>query len=273
MCLILERNPERPLERQNEAHTSKNYMYGILISLGILTSILVSQHLVRKDEKNEDILWDLALWAIIFGVIGARIYHVIDFFGYYRNNPIEMFKVWNGGLGIYGAVVPAVVVIIWILHKKHERIAYWLCNIGTTAPLAQAIGRLGNYFNQELFGKPTTLPWGIFIESSKRPKDYINAKKFHPLFFYESLLDLILFALLFVMWKKTKISRQINFFIYLTGYALIRFFLEFLRINPWTVTCTVAKTAISLNVAQLISIIILVVSMIFIFKFIKRKGA
>lgn len=215
-------------------------LYGIIISFSILAALTVSLSVSNPKQKN--IIWDLVLWAVIPGIIGARIYHVIHLNNYYSNNPIDIIKIWNGGLGIYGGILGGLLGLVFYLKKNNLNILEYLDIISIGMPLAQAIGRWGNLFNKEIYGRLTTLPWGIII----------NGKKHHPLFLYESILNFILFFILYFNYKrKKKIHKKGWYFItYLTGYSLIRFLLEFLRIDPWKIG--------SLNVAQLISILILI---------------
>jgi phosphatidylglycerol:prolipoprotein diacylglycerol transferase len=236
-------------------------LYGFFISIGIFLSLTFAQKLIKK--KDEEILWGLAFWAIIFGIIGARIYHVIDFYKFYSVNPVEILKIWNGGLGIWGALAGGALGITVYLKIKKEEILPWLDIVATVTPLAQAIGRWGNFFNKEIFGKPTTLPWGIYVDPLNRPSGYLNFEKFHPLFLYESILNLTLFVVLFKNFKKhhEKLPAGIFTALYLGGYSVIRFFLEFLRINPWTI---VPGGYFCLNVSQSVSILILAFSIVFL---------
>jgi phosphatidylglycerol:prolipoprotein diacylglycerol transferase len=236
-------------------------LYGFFISIGIFISLNFAQKLIKK--KDEYLLWGLTLWAVIAGIIGARMYHVIDFLKYYSQYPIEIIKVWNGGLGIWGGLAGGALGITVYLKIKRVEILPWLDIVATVTPLAQAIGRWGNFFNKEIFGKPTTLPWGIYVDPLNRPSGYLNFEKFHPLFTYESVLNIILFVTLFKTYKKhnAKLPTGIFTALYLGGYSIIRFFLEFLRINPWTI---VPGGYFCLNVSQSVSILVLTFSIVFL---------
>lgn len=231
-------------------------MYGIFISLAILSAVLITRHLLTRPTDKE-LVWDLALVALFCGILGARLYHVIDFHKYYGQDPIKIVYLWQGGLGIWGAIFGGLAGVWAYLRYKKQNIVYWLDIIAVVMPLAQAIGRLGNYFNQELFGLPTKLVWAIYIEPLNRPAEYRQFSRFHPLFAYEAILNLILFYLLFLRYTKKKvvINKGFYFFAYLSGYAVIRFGLEFLRINPWKIY--------GLNVAQAISILIVSICSVF----------
>ncbi len=216
-------------------------MYGLLISTGIFLSIIIGEKIVKKENKSPEVLWNLSFWVILGGVTGARIYHVIDSFEYYQSHLLQILQIWRGGLGIYGGILGGLIAGTVYLSKNQLQKGYWLSIVATIVPLAQSLGRWGNFFNQELYGKVTTLPWGILIKE----------KKYHPLFLYESIANLILFFVLLNLRKKFP---NTTIFLYIVGYTIIRFFLEFLRIDPWTV--------FGLNVAQIISILGLTVSII-----------
>ena len=235
--------------------------YGLTISTAVIISILVSRSLINK--KNEDTLWGVSLWALILGIIGARIYHVIDYMEYYSRFPIEIFKIWEGGMGIWGAIAGGILGTTLYLKRENEKLLPWLDIISIVMPLGQAIGRWGNFFNKEIFGLPTKLPWGLYIPYENRPEKYFSYQRFHPLFFYESVLNILLFFVLFKLYKSKVNIWPAGVFLslYLFGYALIRFLLEYLRINPWTI---VIAEGLVLNVSQCISILVLSVSLVFI---------
>lgn len=223
-------------------------IYGILISLGILCALLTAETLVKPKEKNT--LWALVFWGILGGLIGARTYHVIDYWWLYSQKPLLILDLRTGGIGIWGAIAGGFLAgYIYLKHTKKEALK-WFDVVAVVFPLAQAVGRLGNFFNRELYGKATNLPWGIHINQTNQ--------KYHPLFAYEALLNLLLFIGLYSLYqeKKKKLAPGTFFTLYLGGYAFIRFFLEFLRINPWSV--------FGLNVAQTISILVLIYVIYFI---------
>jgi phosphatidylglycerol---prolipoprotein diacylglyceryl transferase len=209
------------------------YWYGLFIVLGVLAALTVSLWLAKKFGQSTNKIFDLAFYAIIAGIIGARLYHVALEWPYYSQNLWNIFKVWQGGLAIHGGLIGGLLVVLYFCWK--EKINFWLL-AAIFAPgiaLGQAIGRWGNYFNQELFGTPTDLPWGIPIEIINRPINYISAEFFHPTFIYESLGDLAIFLILLFLvlkflkkgWKNYKII----FLSYLILYSILRFSLEFLR--------------------------------------------
>lgn len=225
-------------------------IYGILITVAILICVLAAEKKVKSDGKPENTFWNISLLAVVLGIIGSRLYHVIDLWHYYSLEPVKIFYVWNGGLGIWGGIILALTGLLIFLKIKKEPVLYWLDLAASVLPLGQAIGRWGNFFNQENLGLPTSLPWGISIEPNNRPIGYTNFESFHPLFLYESILNLFLFIALYFIGKKFKRGNGIITYFYLTGYSIIRFFIEFLRINPWRV--------FGYNTAQMICIVALI---------------
>ena len=187
---------------------------------------------------KSDLILDLAFWLIIGGLAGARVYEIFLELPYYLANPLAMLKIWQGGLAIHGALIGGL-VSLWLFVKKHSLDFWQLAGIiSASLPLGQAIGRWGNYFNQELFGLPTNLPYGIPISPINRPWLYANYEYFHPTFLYESLGNLLIFLFLFTLHylfiKKNKINNTfyfILFTLYLFLYSCLRFSLEFIRLD------------------------------------------
>lgn len=210
------------------------HVYGFLISLGILTGLWVAERF--KKELSFSLL-DPLFWVLIGGIIGARIYHLIDYWPYYAQNLIEVFYLWQGGLGIFGGIIGGI-FSLW-LFKKHKKLTkkefLIMLDLGALGlPLGQAIGRWANYFNQELYGWPTNLPWGIYIKPENRLPGFESFTRFHPLFLYESLACLIIFLLFYFLLTSGKQRKAgFLFFLYLFLYSLTRFWLEFLRIESW----------------------------------------
>lgn len=194
-------------------------MYGFLISVGGILAFLISEKEAKKKGLNLKIFYLATDLAIILGVIGARAWHVIDFWEVYEKNPEWIWQVWKGGLGIFGAIIGGVLGASLVLLAKKENILKWLDILVLGLPLAQSVGRWGNFFNRELYGKETALPWGL----------YIDGKTYHPLFLYESFLDLILLLVLFCL-NKREFPKGTIFFVYLGMYILIRILLQPLRI-------------------------------------------
>jgi phosphatidylglycerol---prolipoprotein diacylglyceryl transferase len=209
------------------------YWYGLFIVMGVLAALTVVLKMSKKFGLSANKIFDFSFWMIIAGIIGARLYHVILEWPYYSQNLTSILKVWEGGIAIHGGIIGGLLVLIYFAWK--EKINFWLL-AAIFAPgiaLGQAIGRWGNYFNQELFGKPTNLPWGIPIDLMNRPIRYISAEFFHPTFLYESFGDLAIFIILLILISKFIKNKQANykviFLTYLILYSILRFSMEFLR--------------------------------------------
>lgn len=225
------------------------YWYGFFIVLAVSSAILLSLFLGRRNGFDKDELFDLFFYLILFGLIGARIYDIFLELPYYIENPVDVLKFWQGGLAIHGGIL-AGVFVLWFFIKKRKikGLAYnnfWddIFSLAfITAPglaLGQSIGRWGNYFNQELFGGPTNLPWGIPIDIINRPADYIGQEYFHPTFLYESIGSFLIFLVLifvhlFLLKTRKKPDFKMKLFVvafYFIGYSVLRFFLEFIRVD------------------------------------------
>lgn len=226
----------------------KLHFYGLLIGLGIWAASEASFRLSKKRKIKEKIFNRLLVWVIAGGILGARIYNIIEYWDYYREDLIRILKIWQGGLGIWGAVIGGALTIL-IFHyfkgKKEKTKLTDLLDIATIGvPLGQAIGRWGNFFNKEIYGKITSLPWGWYMETT--------GEKHHPLFLYESLLNLTLFLFLWQKSKNIKTKSGEITGMYLMGYGIIRFCLEWLRPEDmrwemWGVPTAVIFSAISLS--------------------------
>jgi len=244
------------------------YWYGLFIVLGIITALLVSLGLARLYHLKSDKIFDISFWLIINGLIGARLYEVCLELPYYLNKPLNIFKVWEGGLAIHGAIIAGVLTLLYFARK--EKLSFWTLGALFAPGLAigQAIGRWGNYFNQELFGLPTNAPWGIPINLLNRPENHQNFSFFHPTFLYESLgliLIFIILLLLTLVLLKHKSGLAIEPVIIAATYLILssslRFYLEYIKIDP-------APLFLSLRWPQFFSLIIILstfLSLIFIY--------
>jgi phosphatidylglycerol:prolipoprotein diacylglycerol transferase len=209
--------------------------YGLCIALGIaLATWLTARELVRKGYDSTLAL-DALFFIVPLGFIGARVYHVLTDYELYQKDPIPgIFEVWNGGLGIYGAVIGG---FLGLLLFSRIRGINALAFADAAAPgliLAQAVGRWGNYFNQELFGRPSDLPWAIEIAPENRPPGFQDVTSFHPTFLYESIWDVL--VALILLWVARRFANHLKngdvFLLYVCLYSVGRFFVETLRIDP-----------------------------------------
>ena len=209
--------------------------YGIMITSGAIAAIILSYLEARRQHDETRHIFNLALIILPLGAIGARLYHVIDQWSYYSQHPSMI--IGGGGLGIFGAVIGGAIGLLIYTRWQKLSTLHWLDIVAPGVILAQAIGRWGNFFNQELYGYPTSLPWGIYIDPEHRLPGYETYTHFHPLFFYEFLWDLVgCVLLLFVgrRWQKSLLNGDI-FFLYAIYYSVGRFYLEGLKINVWTI--------------------------------------
>lgn len=205
--------------------------YGFLLSLSALLSLWLTKQRAKLYMINSQQVENIFLLAILGAVVGARAYHVIDKWGYYQANPQEILYVWQGGLGIFGALGGGLMATL-IYSKLAKLNSLKVLDLVTPAlPLSQFIGRFGNYFNKEGFGPPTDLPWKVFIPVEKRPEQFLASQYFHPTFFYESILSLILFVLLLKYSGRLQDKQGALFGVYLVGYGLIRSLTEVFRFD------------------------------------------
>ncbi|MHB8984077.1 MAG: prolipoprotein diacylglyceryl transferase [Carboxydocellales bacterium] len=193
--------------------------YGVLIAIALFVGTLLALRAARRENVDEDHLLNLILIAAPLAMIGARLYYVVFNWRDYSADPLEMLRIWHGGLAIHGALITA--VIIGYIYARRYSLNFWqLADI--VAPsliLGQAIGRWGNFFNQEAYGYATNLPWAMYIDGAYR----------HPTFLYESLWDLLVFGLLLLFRRKVSGPKGQLFLIYLSLYSLGRFFIESFR--------------------------------------------
>lgn len=215
------------------------HFYALCILIGIAVAIWLGRVRYAKVGGNADDVSEVAIWAVPFGIIGGRIYHVITspekYFGA-GANPIDALRIWQGGLGIWGAISFGAfgAYLYFRTHKTSLTYAQLLDCLAPGVVLAQAIGRVGNYFNQELFGRPTSLPWGLEIDAPNRPTGYETLETFHPTFLYELIWCLLVAYLLIKLPGSIKklVTRKGDIFaLYVLAYTLGRLWIETLRID------------------------------------------
>ena len=221
------------------------HWYGLVISLSILVSYLFARFYAKYFGLKKETVDDLALILVPAGVIGARIYHVLDHWQYYINYPLQIFAIWQGGIGIWGALIFGFLACVLYLRIKKIAIFPALDLLAIATVLGQTLGRFGNFLNHEAFGPPTNLPTKIYIPPEFRPPDFSKYSYFHPTFFYEAFWDFLVFSFLLFLSSKFKKRAGAVFALYLVLYGAGRFFLEFLRIDTWA--------AGGIKVAQILS--------------------
>lgn len=170
--------------------------YGLFLAVGAVCAYLVASYFAERSRVPSNTFTTMAVVLIVAGFLGARLYHVANEPSYYAANPGEIFKLWHGGLAIHGALIAGLIALIIMSRRAAIPLLRLTDSLLPGVALGQAIGRWGNYFNQELFGKPTDLPWGIPIRPEHRPEEFVNSPYFHPTFLYESLWDFGVFLLL-----------------------------------------------------------------------------
>lgn len=214
--------------------------YSLAILTGIVLALLVSVRLWKTRGGVSDDIVSATAWAVVAGIIGARIYHIIStpdsYFGE-GIDPLQVFRIWEGGISIIGAVMGGAAALYYFCRRQG---IYFGALADTVVPgvlLAQAAGRWGNWFNQELYGRPTTLPWGLSINTDQRhmalPPGASESTLFHPTFLYESLWNILGFVVLLWLFKRFQFKRGLLAWTYVAYYALGRFWVESLRIDEF----------------------------------------
>ena len=240
--------------------------YGMMIALGVVVAVwLFRKRLAQRGIGNPDDASAIAMWAVPFGIVGARAYHVITDWERFQGRLFDAVKIWQGGLGIWGGVVGGVFGGILVARKRRIGIAVGLTCVAPALAIAQSIGRWGNWFNQELFGKPTTLPWALRVSAAKAQEAGFPAgTTFHPTFLYESLGCLVLALALIKIDQRWRPRDGRLFGMYVAGYTFLRFFVESLRIdtakhfggmrlNQWTAIIVFAFAIIYLVIESTIA--------------------
>jgi len=246
--------------------------YGLLMVTAIFMGATIASQEVERRGENGDDLWDMLVWVLIPALLGARLYYVFIQsprdalgIGYYLNHPLSIFQIWTGGIHIFGAFIFGGLAI-WLYAKFRKLpLLIFLDAVSLALPLSQGIGRWGNFINQELYGPPTTLPWGLRIDRIHRIPPYNDftlypdSVRFHPLFLYESLWNVLGFAILF--WISRRFYPQLKTgdltLLYLIWYPLGRFFLEFLRTDSWFFAGTPFNVVHILSFLSIIAAIVL----------------
>ncbi|MFM2077575.1 MAG: hypothetical protein RJA49_1465 [Actinomycetota bacterium] len=209
------------------------HAYGLMIALGVVAAVwLAGKRLEASGAGSRDDMTNISMWGVIGGVIGARIYYIITDKSEPWREPAKWIKIWNGGLGIPGGLILGTLFGIWAAKRRGVNVPMLLTAAAPAIPLAQAIGRWGNWWNQELFGRPTTLPWGLRIDDAHLPAGYPSGTLFHPTFLYESLWNVGLCLFLLLIDKRLRLRPGRLMAVYVVGYSIGRFWVEGLRIDP-----------------------------------------
>ncbi len=214
--------------------------YGIILMLGAVAGAWLAARQAKRHGHEPEIVWDLFTYLLIGGIIGARIWHILTpspssgvTATWYFTHPLDALAIWKGGLGIPGAVIGGIIVLFLYARKHNLNFAEWTDITAPSIALGQGIGRWGNFFNQELYGAPTNLPWKLYIDPAHRLAGYQSVEYYHPLFLYESIWN---FANMFLLlWISRRFPEQLKngdvFLVYLIIYPVGRFLLDFLRLD------------------------------------------
>ena len=242
------------------------HFYGILIATAVAVAVTIGRRRYIRFIGDVAMFDRVAFWTVLGGLVGARLGFVITHSGQFEARPIRVFYVWEGGLTLAGMLIGGALTALYLLDRYHGDGWAFLDALAVGLPVAQAIGRWGNYFNQELFGTPTDLPWGIEIDPENRPADYLDAETFHPTFIYEVLWNLLIVVptILFLE-RRGRLSKGSAFCVYLILYGIGRFLTELLRTdttfrilglsrNAWGALGAIALGAILLRRRQRLGI-------------------
>lgn len=237
------------------------YYYGVIMAISLFSGVLIARFITGRfyPEIDPEVIYDISPHVILGAIFGARLYYCLLSYNYYAKNPLEIFALWQGGLSIHGAILGGLIAGI-IYAKRHKLPILKLCDIFSYGlVLGQAIGRWGNFFNSEAFGRPTDNFLKLYIPIYKRPLEYMQYNFFHPTFLYESILDVCIFLVLFFVIRKSAKKRSgIVFFTYLMLYSIVRIIIEEIRIDS-------VLNIDGVPIAQIVSAIIILISIIGIF--------
>lgn len=243
--------------------------YGLIIMIGVVAAAVLSYYEAKRRNLNTDVILDSLTWIVLGGVIGARLWHIFTppasmveqgiTTQYYLTHPLAAIAIWRGGLGIPGAVAGGALAFYLYSRKRGLKFGQWADVFAPGLALGQAIGRWGNFINQEVYGMPSDLPWAIRIDPQHRLPEFMEFETYHPLFLYESLFNLLNMG--FLLWISRKYAHKFKdgdvFLTYLVTYPIFRFFMEFLRLDSSFVG--------GINANQTLMIVIAVLSLGFIF--------
>ncbi len=233
--------------------------YGFLIASAILIGVTLSQYLAQRRGINPDLLGDLAIWLVIGAIPGARLYYVLFEWQQYAQRPEDIMAIWKGGIAIHGAIIGGTLGAM--IFARLNKVSVWQLAdlVVPSLALGQAIGRWGNFFNSEAFGSPTNLPWKLYIPVSNRPIAYVTSEYFHPTFLYESLWNILVFAILlrlFFWGLKHPLRLPVGTLslVYLIAYSCGRIWIEGLRTDSLMLG--------PLRVAQVISLVMITIGIV-----------
>lgn len=207
--------------------------YGLIIGLAIVLAAIMGERLMARDGVEPTRSQPIMVWAVIGGFIGARLYHVASEPRRFADAPLDILRVWEGGLGIYGGVAGGAIAVMLSARRRGASIGVVADAAAPSLLAAQALGRVGNYLNQELFGGPSSLPWALEVDPAHRPPDLADVETFHPTFLYESLANLLLLVVFLRLHRRWRgRTPGVLFPLYVAAYSVVRIVVESLRIDP-----------------------------------------
>jgi prolipoprotein diacylglyceryl transferase len=239
------------------------HAYGIMYVLAVAAAIFISRWRWTKVGGDPNLPYEVAIWAFPGGLIGGRIYFDITTPSQIPDHWWGVFAIWDGGLGIWGGIAGGVLTGLWVVHRRlsKDQRRWFMDVVGPALLVSQAIGRIGNYFNQELFGKPSSLPWALRISPAHRPPGFTQFTTFEPTFLYEFVWDLGLAGFLMWLWTKRVVRAPGLFALYVAGYSGFRIFEETqridfsnhflgMRVNFWIASCLCLAGLVSFVIIQ-----------------------
>jgi prolipoprotein diacylglyceryl transferase len=223
-----------PSPPANGLHLGPLYVhaYGLAYVVAVLAAVAITVRRWQARGGSRALVEEVAMWGFPAGLLGGRLYFLATSWNEVPDHWWGPFAIWKGGLGIWGGIAGGTLAGLWVLHRRRADIPQFLDAVAPALLVAQAIGRVGNYFNQELFGGPTTLPWGLEIDPAHRPEAYAHVATFHPTFLYELLWNLLLAGALVWLGRRRVVRAPGLFALYVAGYSLGRIGEELLRVDP-----------------------------------------
>jgi prolipoprotein diacylglyceryl transferase len=208
------------------------HAYGLLLAIGVVVATKIAETRWVKRGYDRDDFSAIVVWVVVAGVVGARVYHLFTGYDWDDGGLLGTVKIWEGGLSIWGVIAGGVISVVVLARVRHLETLVLMDCIAPGVLAAQAIGRWGNWFNQELYGKPTDLPWALEIDPAHRPAEFLAEPTFHPTFLYESLYSLVLLGVLLWAERRFRFRKGQTVALWLSGYTFGRFFFENLRVDP-----------------------------------------
>ena len=208
------------------------HMYGLTLLAAIVVAVAITGRRWVARGGEMDLIYRCAVWGVGAGIVGARLYHLATSWDQVPSQWWGPFAIWRGGLGVWGGIAAGVIVGGIVARRSGANVAVLMDCVAPALLVAQGIGRFGNWWNQELYGKPTNLPWGLEIDSIHRPVQYLDRATFHPTFLYEMLFNFAAAGFLIWLGRRDRIKPPGLFALYVTIYSFGRFWIEALRIDP-----------------------------------------